>query len=100
MRVLFSKVANESYLDIIEFLSVMWTEREIEIFIRDVEQIVDELETNKFKKYQKFSEYTYSALIGKKHVRMFFRKENDNLIKVLLFFDVRQNPEKILELLK
>jgi len=100
MRVLFSKVANESYLDIIEFLSVMWTEREIEIFIRDVEQIVDELETNKFKKYQKFSDNTYSALIGKKHVRMFFRKENDNLIKVLLFFDVRQNPEKILELLK
>jgi hypothetical protein len=31
---------------------------------------------------------------------MYFRKENEKQIKVLLFFDVRQNPEKIIELLK
>lgn len=27
---------------------------------------------------------------------MFFRKENDTQIKVLLFFDMRQDPQKIL----
>jgi len=43
---------------------------------------------------------TRSALVGKKHVRMFFRKENERQIKVLLFFDMRQDPEKIIELLK
>lgn len=41
-----------------------------------------------------------SALIGKKHVKMYFRKENETQINVLLFFDMRQNPEKIIDLLK
>lgn len=31
---------------------------------------------------------------------MFFRKENDDLIKVLLFFDMRQDPQKIIDLLQ
>jgi len=31
---------------------------------------------------------------------MFFRKENDSQIKVLLFFDMRQDPQKILGLLQ
>ena len=31
---------------------------------------------------------------------MYFRKENKDLITILLFFDMRQDPQKIIDLLK
>ena len=100
MRIIFSKIANNSYEAIIEFLSVVWTEREIDIFIDDAQKIVSQLKDGKFKLHQSYSKDIRSALIGKKHVRMFFKKENREEIRILLFFDMRQNPDKINDLLK
>lgn len=100
MRIIFSKVANRSYEDILEFLSQTWTEKEISVFIDEAEKVTDQLKDDKFLLFQKYSKDIRSALIGKKHVRMFFRKENDRQIKILLFFDIRQDPQKILDLLK
>lgn len=99
MRVVFSKIANQTYEDILEFLSYVWTEKEMNIFITDVFKIVEDLENGNFLRFQKFNKTTRSALIGKNHIRMFFRKEMDK-IRILLFFDMRQNPEKIINLLK
>lgn len=100
MRIIFSKVANHSYESIIEFLAETWTEKEIGVFIDEAEKVVGKLKDGKFKLYQKYSKDIRSALIGKKHVRMFFRKENNDKIKVLLFFDMRQDPQKIIDLLQ
>jgi len=100
MRIIFSKVASRSYENILEFLSQTWTEKEIGIFIDEAEKITNQLKEGKFRLFQKYSKDIRSALIGKKHVRMFFRKESDDQIKVLLFFDMRQDPQKILELLQ
>ncbi|MEC3875750.1 hypothetical protein [Chryseobacterium salviniae] len=98
MRIIFSKVANESYENILEFLSQTWTEKEIGVFIDEAEKVIDKLKEGKFRLYQKYSKDIRSVLIGKKHVRMFFRK--DSQIQILLFFDMRQDPQKILELLQ
>ncbi|WP_374461809.1 type II toxin-antitoxin system RelE/ParE family toxin [Chryseobacterium taeanense] len=100
MRIIFSKVANKSYEDILEFLSQTWTEKEISVFIDEAEKVTDQLKDGKFPLFQKYSKDIRSALIGKKHVRMFFRKENEDKIIVLLFFDMRQDPQKILDLLQ
>lgn len=100
MRIIFSKVASRSYENILEFLSQTWTEKEIGIFIDEAEKVTNQLKEGKFLLFQKYSKDIRSALIGKKHVRMFFRKENETKIKVLLFFDMRQDPQKILELLQ
>ena len=100
MRVIFTKVAISSYEGILEFLSEVWTEKEIGVFINDVEHIVNQLRDGKYMMFLNSNHKTRSVLIGKKHVRMFFRKENEKQIKVLLFFDMRQNHEKIIELLK
>ena len=70
------------------------------VFLDDVEIVLKSLVEGKIKQYQKSQSKTRSALIGKKHIRMFFRKEDENSIKILLFFDLRQNPKKILDLLK
>jgi len=99
MRIIFSEVAGQTYEDIIEFLSQTWTEKEINVFIDEAEKIVNQLKQGKFRLYQKYAGNIRSALIGKKHIRMFFRKENNQTVKVLLFFDMRQDPQKIIDLL-
>lgn len=99
MRIIFSEVAGQTYEYIIEFLSQTWTEKEINVFIDEAEKIVNQLKQGKFRLYQKYAGNIRSALIGKKHIRMFFRKENNQTVKVLLFFDMRQDPQKIIDLL-
>lgn len=99
MQVEFSEIAKQTLAENIEFLSKMWTRREVIIFLNDVKRITDDLENGKYLQFESSSRKTKSVLIGKKHIRMFFRKENDDLIKVLLFFDMRQNPQKLLDLL-
>ncbi len=99
MQVEFSEIAKRTLVENIEFLSKIWTRREVIIFLNDVKRITDDLENGKYLQFENSSRQTRSVLIGKKHVRMFFRKENDDLIKVLLFFDMRQDPQKLLDLL-
>ncbi|GAA4149959.1 hypothetical protein GCM10022217_02490 [Chryseobacterium ginsenosidimutans] len=100
MQVEFSKIAKQTLLENIEFLKRVWTNREIIIFLEDIKKITNDLENGKYLQFQNSSQKTRSVLIGKKHVRMFFRKENDSIIKILLFFDMRQDPQKIIDLLK
>lgn len=100
MQVEFSEIAKKTLAENIEFLKKVWTNCEIVIFLEDVKKITDDLENGKYSQFQSSFQKTRSVLIGKKHVRMFFRKENDTQIKVLLFFDMRQDPQKILDLLQ
>lgn len=100
MRVIFSKIADQTYREVLTFLSNVWTEKEMYTFISDTSNVVDQLENGRFKQFQKSILNTRSALIGKKHIRMFFRKETEDQILILLFFDMRQDPQKILDLLK
>lgn len=100
MQVEFSKIARETLSDHIAFLEITWTYREIRIFLEDVQRIVTDLEKGHYQQFQKSTKNTRSVLIGKKHVRMFFRTEAQERIIVLLFFDMRQDPQKIIDLLQ
>ncbi|WP_312345030.1 hypothetical protein [Chryseobacterium binzhouense] len=101
MQVEFSEIARKTLAENIQFLRKIWTNREIVNFLQDVKRITNDLENGQYSQFQNSRDDSIkSVLIGKKHVRMFFRKEIEMQIKVLLFFDMRQNPEKIIELLK
>lgn len=100
MQVEFSEIAKRTLADNIQFLRKTWTNKEVVNFLQDVKRITIELENGNYNQFQNSLHFTKSTLIGKKHVRMYFRIENENQIKVLLFFDMRQNPEKIIDLLK
>lgn len=100
MQVEFSEIARKNLSENIQFLRKLWTNRKIVIFLEDVKKVTNDLEDGKYLQFQKSTRNTRSVLIGKKHVRMFFRKENETKIIILLFFDMRQNPQKILDLLK
>lgn len=100
MQIEFSKIAKQTLHDQIEFLEKTWTNKEIINFLRDIKKVSENLRDNKLEMYQKYSKDIRSALIGKRHVRMFFKKVNENKIIVLLFFDMRQDPRKIFDILK
>lgn len=99
MQIEFTKIAKISLKENIDFLLRVWTNREVNSFLDDVDNLTLNLKENKFLQFQQYSGDIRSALIGKNHVRVYFRKENKNVIKILLYFDVRQNPEKLNELL-
>ena len=99
MQIKYSEIANITLQENLDFLEKNWTPREINLFLDDVQRVLNELAQGNIQQYQKSPLKTRSALIGKKHIRMYFRQDGDS-IKVLLFFDVRQNPQKIIELLK
>lgn len=100
MQVEFSEIARKTLAENIEFLRKTWTNREITIFLNDVKKITNDLENGKYLQFRSSFLKTKSVLIGKKHIRMFFRKENDDKIIILLFFDMRQDPQKIIDLLQ
>ncbi|WP_423974690.1 hypothetical protein [Kaistella sp.] len=100
MRVVFTEIAEQTQEKIIEFLANQWTEKEIAVFLNDVENLLHDLENDKFRMYQKYSKTIRSALIGKNHVRVYFQKNNNSLIKILLFFDVREDPNKLFDYIK
>jgi hypothetical protein len=100
MQVEFSEIAKKTLTENIEFLKKVWTNREIVTFLEDVKRITNDLENGKYDQFQNSFQKTRSVLIGKKHVRMFFRKESTAQIRVLLFFDMRQDPQKLLDLLQ
>ena len=99
MQVRLSKIAKSTLQHQINFLEMIWTQKEIIVFLKDVKRVISDLENGKHRQYQKSFLNTRSALIGKNHVRIYFRKENKNLITILLFFDMRQDPQKIIDLL-
>jgi hypothetical protein len=100
MQIEFSEIARDTLAENIEFLKKIWTNREIVIFLEDVKKITNDLENGNYLQFQQSINSTRSVLIGKKHVRMFFKKESEHKIIILLFFDIRQDPNKILQLLK
>ena len=100
MQVRLSKIAKSTLQHQINFLEMIWTQKEIIVFLKDVKRVISDLENGKHSQYQKSFLNTRSALIGKNHVRMYFRKENKDLFTILLFFDMRQDPQKIIDLLK
>jgi len=99
MQVELSKIAKQTLREEIEFLETTWSNKEIVAFLHDIKRVSAVLKEGHFKRYPIYSRDIRSALIGKKHVRMFFRMENPHTIIVLLFFDMRQDPQKIIDLL-
>ena len=100
MQIKYSEIAITTFQENLDFLEKIWTQKEINVFLNDVQGVLNELAKGNFQQYQRSQLKTRSALIGKKHVRMFFRKETEDRILILLFFDVRQDPLKLLDLLK
>ncbi len=98
MEITTSKIGKQTLKESIEFLEKIWSSKEVDLFLQDVENVIFELKNNRHLKYPKFYKNIRSVLIAKRHVRMFFKVEKAQ-ITILLFFDMRQDYKKIKDFL-
>lgn len=93
MRIRYTKEAEESLIEIAEYLYNRWSEKEIQTFYAELEQVIENVLERRIV-YEKFSENIYQALIGNKNVKLYFSVNPDDIL-ILFFLNCRQNPEKL-----
>lgn len=93
MRIRYTKEAEQSLIEILEFLYHQWTSKEIKVFFSEIEGVFENIE-RKIVTYPKFTEDIYEALIGNKNVKIYF-SVSDVEILVLFFLNCKQNPERL-----
>ena len=97
MRIRYTKEAEESLIEIAEFLYYRWTEKEIQDLYSELETVLENV-SQSLVIYEKFSENIFQALIGNRNVKLYFTVDSDEIL-VLFFLNCRQNPD-ILDILK
>lgn len=94
-QIVVTVLAENSFNNVVAYLSVKWSEKTANDFIKRFEQVYELLDSspgiypfvNKSTRLQK--------CVLTKHNILYFRVENDNVITILDVFDTRQNPEKL-----
>ena len=97
-KIVWTPKAQESFGNIIRYLEKHWTEREIEKFVIKTDHIINLISEypRSFLKSEKKS--VFKARVNKQN-SLFYRCKK-NQVELLLFWDIRQNPEKLKKLLK
>ncbi|WP_312824047.1 type II toxin-antitoxin system RelE/ParE family toxin [Epilithonimonas sp.] len=93
MRIRYTKEAEESLIEIAEFLYYRWTEKEIRDLYAELETVLENVSQN-LVVYEKFSESIFQALIGNRNVKLYFSINEDEIL-VLFFLNCRQNPDRL-----
>jgi plasmid stabilization system protein ParE len=96
MKVIWTKRSLESYLEIIDFLKKQWTIKEIKNFVLLTNNMIFSINKNPYI----FQSFEDNIKIRKgfvhKHISLFYKiNETKNVIELLVFWDNRQNPEKL-----
>jgi plasmid stabilization system protein ParE len=93
MQVIITEEAEQSLDEIIDYLRQNWSQLVIDKFIENIKLTINRIQ--KFPNSFPVSNFVNAqrALVSKQVV-MFFKVEENRII-VLLFWDARQNPEKL-----
>ncbi|MCU7617011.1 hypothetical protein NZ698_07360 [Chryseobacterium sp. PBS4-4] len=99
MKIVFSITAIESLKQIIDFLNERWTHKELKLFNKDLEKLIESF-NDQLISYQTIDsdKKLQFALLGKKQVKVYFKMKED-FIEILLFLPSKSNPENIQKLL-
>ena len=93
MRIRYTKEAEESLVEIAEFLYYRWSQKEIEVFYAELEEILENVSAKRVV-YQKLTANIFQALIGNRNVKLYF-SANEEEVLVLFFLNCRQNPARL-----
>ncbi|HEY1025340.1 MAG TPA: type II toxin-antitoxin system RelE/ParE family toxin [Sphingobacteriaceae bacterium] len=92
--VTWSPIARNTYIQILEYLDERWTTRELKAFIDRTEEVINNICGNPLLyPYSKESDTHKCVLV--KQVSLFYRIRRDT-IELLVFWDNRQDPTKLL----
>lgn len=93
-RIVYSKIAKEKLIDLLEFLEVRWSIKTRDKFIKKLDFVINLLETDPeiFPKSE-INPNQHKCVVTKQTT--IYYKYNDKQINILAIFDNRQNPIRI-----
>lgn len=102
MKVLFTELAVQSLEEITDFLKRKWTQKQLDQLFQDYQLFIKSLDEGiiKHRIYKTSKREVSFHLIGKKQVTVFFEFQDENTIKILLFWANKKNPKTLRQLLK
>ena len=96
MKVSWTPTARLTYFRVLEYLDESWTKREIQNFVERTEKVLNQIvkDPELFEASRK-KKNVRKGLITK-HNTLYYRiKYRKNEIELIIFWDNRQNPEKL-----
>ena len=96
MKVSWTPTARLTYFRVLEYLDESWTKREIQNFVERTEKVLNQIvkDPELFEASRK-KKNVRKGLITK-HNTLYYRiKYQKNEIELIIFWDNRQNPEKL-----
>ena len=87
--------AEENFAEIIEWLQLNWTDKEMSKFIKRTNKVLELISTNPeiYRKSEKAN--IHQAIITKHNLLLY--KINGSQVELLTFFDTKQDPDKKFE---
>ena len=100
MQVVWTKQAEDSFNETLDYLLERWTVKEANNFIELVESIISKIKVNpELFKISIFDKETREAVITK-HTSMFYRLLNEDIIEIEYFWNNYRNPKTQKETIK
>ena len=90
--VIWSTTAKRTYYQIIEFLIEKWTEKEAEVFINRVEEVLGYIKENPFLYPYSEASDTFKCVVVKQGI-LFYQLGME--VELLLFWDTRRDPANL-----
>ena len=92
-KIVWSKEAEDTFEEIISYLEIKWTEKEIKKFVFETSKIVSILKKNPFLFRGSDKAKIFEVLIGKQNLLIYQINESEKRVELLSFWDTRQNPK-------
>ncbi len=92
-QIIWSEEAEKTYAEIIGYLHEKWTEKEIERLITATQKVLDTISEFPFSYRASKKKNVREALVTRQN--LLFYKMRGNQIKLITFWDTRQNPKNL-----
>ena len=93
IKIIWTNKAEKTFDDIIEYLQNQWSEKSAIKFVRKANEIINSISLNPYT-FQKSNKENIRRAVIMKHTSLYY-EIIESKIYLLIFWDNRQNPQKI-----
>ena len=93
LQIVWSPVAKQTYLDILDYIETKWTQNESKQFVERTKRVLDTI--SKFPKMSVYSAESDTHKCVITHQTSLFYRIKEEHIDLLFFWDNRKEPEKM-----
>lgn len=95
LEVRWTKEAEDTFAEIVDYLDTRWTEKEIKFFVHETQKVIGQIEKNPYQfKASRVNEVRKAFIT--KHTSLFYGVNGEEQIIVLYaFWDNRRDPENL-----